>query len=125
MELNESMFGKPNERARKEEKYSFPVLTMNQYAGKGTSRKFVFNNAAVVLLGLGEESEVGFVFQEGNTYLANITGTAAEVTPIREIDSRVIGSGKRGPITTEIQKTYFDAVKGLNKKYDHWLDYVN
>ena len=43
------------------------------------------------------------------------TGTAAEVTPIREIDSRVIGSGKRGPITTEIQKTYFDAVKGLNK----------
>ena len=52
------------------------------------------------------------------------TGTAAEITPIREIDNRIIGSGKRGPITAEIQKTFFDAVKGQNAKYDSWLTYL-
>lgn len=55
---------------------------------------------------------------------AFFTGTAAEVTPIREYDNRQIGDGVRGPITTEIQKAFFDAVKGLNPKYDHWLTYV-
>lgn len=55
---------------------------------------------------------------------AFFTGTAAEVTPIREYDNRQIGDGMRGPITTEIQKAFFDAVKGLNPKYDHWLTYV-
>jgi branched-chain amino acid aminotransferase len=55
---------------------------------------------------------------------AFFTGTAAEVTPIREYDDRPIGSGTRGPITTEIQKTYFDAVQGRNPKYEHWLTYV-
>ena len=52
------------------------------------------------------------------------TGTAAEITPIREIDNRIIGSGKRGPITEKIQKTFFDAVKGQNAKYDSWLTYL-
>ena len=52
------------------------------------------------------------------------TGTAAEVTPIREIDNREIGIGERGPITTEIQQRYFDIVQGKNPKYDHWLTYV-
>ena len=55
---------------------------------------------------------------------AFFTGTAAEVTPIREYDDRVIGCGSRGPITTEIQKTFFDAVQGKNDKYAHWLTYV-
>lgn len=53
------------------------------------------------------------------------TGTAAEITPIREIDGRVIGSGKRGPITEKIQTLFFDIVSGKNPKYDHWLDYCN
>ena len=52
------------------------------------------------------------------------TGTAAEVTPIREIDNREIGIGERGPITTEIQQRYFDIVQGKNPQYDHWLTYV-
>ena len=46
---------------------------------------------------------------------AFFTGTAAEVTPIREYDDRQIGAGCRGPITTEIQKTFFDAVQGKNQ----------
>lgn len=53
------------------------------------------------------------------------TGTAAEITPIREIDNIPIGSGKRGPLTQTIQAQYFDIVQGKNKKYDSWLDYVN
>jgi branched-chain amino acid aminotransferase len=52
---------------------------------------------------------------------AFFTGTAAEVTPIRELDRRVIGAGKRGPITARIQKAFFDVVGGRNKKYQSWL----
>ena len=52
------------------------------------------------------------------------TGTAAEVTPIREIDGRQIGIGERGPITAEIQQRYFDIVQGKNLKYRDWLTYV-
>jgi branched-chain amino acid aminotransferase len=55
---------------------------------------------------------------------AFFTGTAAEVTPIRELDDRTIGDGKRGPITEIIQKTYFDAVYGRNDQYKSWLTYV-
>jgi branched-chain amino acid aminotransferase len=55
---------------------------------------------------------------------AFFTGTAAEVTPIRELDDRTIGDGKRGPITEQIQKTYFDAVYGRGDKYKSWLTYV-
>ncbi|MDC7690439.1 branched-chain amino acid transaminase [Vogesella indigofera] len=56
---------------------------------------------------------------------AFFTGTAAEVTPIRELDRRSIGEGKRGPITTEIQKRYFDCVKGLDTGKQHWLTYLD
>jgi branched-chain amino acid aminotransferase len=55
---------------------------------------------------------------------AFFTGTAAEITPIRELDRRAIGEGKRGPITAEIQKRYFDCVKGLDECKQHWLTYV-
>ena len=55
---------------------------------------------------------------------AFFTGTAAEVTPIRELDRRAIGEGKRGPITAEIQKRYFDCVKGLDSSKQNWLTYV-
>ncbi|NVK30534.1 MAG: branched-chain amino acid transaminase [Gammaproteobacteria bacterium] len=55
---------------------------------------------------------------------AFFTGTAAEVTPIRELDGRPIGSGSRGPITEKIQSSYFDIVKGKNPDFDHWLTYV-
>jgi branched-chain amino acid aminotransferase len=52
---------------------------------------------------------------------AFFTGTAAEVTPIRELDGRTIGEGKRGPITTRIQKAFFDSVTGKAEKRREWL----
>ncbi len=55
---------------------------------------------------------------------AFFTGTAAEVTPIRELDNRMIGMGKRGPITTQIQTLFFDCVKGRAKNHASWLTYV-
>jgi branched-chain amino acid aminotransferase len=50
-----------------------------------------------------------------------LTGTAAEITPVREVDDRTIGAGSRGPITKTIQTTFFDAVKGRDRKYESWL----
>ena len=55
---------------------------------------------------------------------AFFTGTAAEVTPIREVDNRTIGSGRPGPVTKKIQGIFFDAVKGKNRKYKRWLTVV-
>lgn len=52
---------------------------------------------------------------------AFFTGTAAEVTPIREVDDRVIGEGHRGPVTKEIQSTFFSATKGELERYADWL----
>ena len=48
-----------------------------------------------------------------------------EVTPIRELDNRVIGEGTRGPITTKLQTAFFDVVKGKDSAYRHWLQPVN
>ena len=50
-----------------------------------------------------------------------LTGTAAEVTPVREIDDRSIGSGKPGPITQRIQQTFFAATSGQLHPYSLWL----
>ena len=55
---------------------------------------------------------------------AFFTGTAAEVTPIRELDTRTIGSGSRGPITAKLQALFFDIVGGKNTKYADWLAHV-
>jgi len=52
---------------------------------------------------------------------AFFTGTAAEVTPIRELDDRTIGAGKRGPITEKLQSLYFDLVKGRSQLHPEWL----
>ncbi|KAI5916796.1 branched-chain amino acid transaminase [Thauera sp. 2A1] len=60
-------------------------------------------------------------------YLADeafFTGTAAEVTPIRELDDRKIGEGKRGPVTAKIQARFFDVVGGKAPEYDNWLAYI-
>jgi len=55
---------------------------------------------------------------------AFFTGTAAEVTPIRELDRIVIGAGSRGPLTEKIQTAFFDIVNGRNPKYAQWLSAV-
>jgi len=56
---------------------------------------------------------------------AFLTGTAAEITPIALVDAREIGCGSRGAITAIIQSAYFDIVFGRNKKYEHYLTYVD
>ena len=61
-------------------------------------------------------------------YLADeifMTGTAAEVTPIREYDDRVIGNGGRGELTEKLQTLYFDVVHGRNEQYMDWLSFID
>ncbi|UTF61679.1 branched-chain amino acid transaminase [Gilvimarinus sp. DA14] len=85
----------------------------------GITRNTIFTLAA----------ECGYTVKEkritrDEVYVADevfFTGTAAEVLPIRELDGRVIGEGKRGPITTELQSLYFDAVKGRLPQHKAWL----
>jgi branched-chain amino acid aminotransferase len=55
---------------------------------------------------------------------AFFTGTAAEVTPIREVDGRVIGEGRRGPLTTRLQTAFFDCVTGKSERHGDWLSPV-
>ncbi len=55
---------------------------------------------------------------------AFFTGTAAELTPVKEVDARVIGDGKRGEMTKKLQDAYFDVVYGRNEKYKHLLTYI-
>jgi len=66
-------------------------------------------------------------FTRDELYIADeafFTGTAAELTPIREVDDRQIGSGRRGPVTEDLQSTFFDIIKGKNSHYEKWLAYV-
>jgi len=66
-------------------------------------------------------------FTRDELYIADeafFTGTAAEITPIREVDDRGIGKGERGPVTEHIQKTFFDAVQGKDDRYTDWLSYL-
>lgn len=66
-------------------------------------------------------------FTRDELYIADeafFTGTAAEVTPIREADGRIIGKGKPGKITRRLQSIFFDIVKGNNKNYESWLTRV-
>ncbi len=65
-------------------------------------------------------------FTRDEMYIADeafFTGTAAELTPIREVDKRVIGKGVAGPVAQHLQKEYFAIVKGENPKYDAWLSH--
>ncbi len=65
-------------------------------------------------------------FTRDELYIADeafFTGTAAEVTPIHEVDDRVIGSGRPGPVTQKLQKRFFDCVLGRDARYGKWLEY--
>jgi branched-chain amino acid aminotransferase len=53
-----------------------------------------------------------------------LTGTAAELVPVREVDDHAIGEGRRGPITQAIQEAFMDALRGRSERYAHWLDVV-
>ncbi len=77
--------------------------------------------------------DAGYTVREDNltrTDLYNaeecfFTGTAAELTPIREVDDRTVGEGHRGPVAKELQSAFFAATKGENPKYADWLTYVS
>jgi branched-chain amino acid aminotransferase len=100
------------------------IVTPPQTAGilDGINRRSVIRIAA----------DEGFELVERNLaraelYLADelfMTGTAAELTPIREIDDHVIGDGKRGPVTTQLQRVFEDALYGRDPRYAAWNDLV-
>ncbi|AOU97046.1 branched chain amino acid aminotransferase [Acidihalobacter yilgarnensis] len=88
----------------------------------GITRRTIFTFADALGIPVREKR-----ITRDEVYIADeafFTGTAAEVTPIREIDGRAIGSGSRGPITERLQRQYFDVVQGRDAGYDHWLSYV-
>lgn len=100
------------------------VYTPDLSAGalNGITRNTVFHICADLGLKLVEKR-----ITRDELYVADevfFTGTAAEVTPVREIDRRIIGCGSRGPVTEKIQNAYFDIVYGRNPKYAHWLTRV-
>ena len=66
-------------------------------------------------------------FTRDEMYIADevfFTGTAAEITPVREVDDRRVGTGKPGPVTKRIQEKFFDIVRGRDALFQHWLDPV-
>lgn len=83
------------------------------------------------IIGLATEMQIPVVEKQisrDEVYIADeafFTGTAAEVTPIRELDNRPIGAGTRGPITEKLQSKYFQIVHGEVDKYAHWLTSAN
>ena len=131
----------------KEDGYDEAVmLDTNGYVSEATGENiFIVRNGVIkttpwtsILGGLTRDSvmtlakDLGYTVEEqqftrDEFYIADeafFTGTAAEVTPIRELDGRTIGEGRRGPITEKIQKAFFDIVNGRNPKYAHWLTRV-
>lgn len=93
---------------------------------------------ASALTGITRDSVINIVRELGlrfesrrmtrdDIYIADeafFTGTAAEVTPIRELDNRSIGAGKRGPITEKIQARFFDIVNGRAPEFERWLSFI-
>lgn len=79
---------------------------------------------------LGREQGIPVVeerFTRDEMYIADevfVTGTAAELTPVREIDNRCVGTGRPGPITLALQKSFFSIVRGEDPKHDSWLTRV-
>ncbi len=103
----------------RDDKIYTPDLTS---ALEGITRDTIFSLAA----------EAGYEIKEkritrDEVYVADevfFTGTAAEVTPVRELDDRVIGSGERGPVTEKLQSMYFDQVYGRRDQHSDWLTYI-
>lgn len=122
------------------------LLDTEGYISEGSGENiFIVRNGALkttpltsILEGITRDSIITIAQDEGvdvkeerftrdEVYIADeafFTGTAAEITPIRELDRRAIGDGKRGKITKKLQTIFFDIVKGKNNKYEKWLTYV-
>ena len=119
------------------------LLDVDGFVAEGAGENlFVVKNGCIyepeltsALIGITRESVITLAGELGYTvsarritrddlYIADeafFTGTAAEVTPIREVDGRTIGEGRRGPVTTKIQKMFFDCVNGRAQNHREWL----
>lgn len=89
---------------------------------EGITRKSIIEMARKEKIKVSETN-----FTRDEVYISDeafFTGTAAEVTPIREVDGRSIGNGRPGPVTKKLQKLFFQIVKGESKAYKSWLTYV-
>jgi branched-chain amino acid aminotransferase len=121
------------------------LLTDDGYVADGSGENvFVVKNGTImtpalatsILPGITRDTviqiaqDLGYVVEEGNVirsdlYLADeifMTGTAAEVTPVRSVDDQEVGVG---PVTLELQQAYLATVRGANERWAHWLDYVD
>ena len=88
----------------------------------GITRATIFTLAEEIGLKIYEKR-----ITRDEVYIADeafFTGTAAEVTPIRELDGRIIGTGRRGPITERLQSLYFDVVQGRHAGHQDWLTFI-
>ncbi len=88
----------------------------------GITRDCIFTIAADNSIAVTEQ-----YFSRDELYMADevfLTGTAAELTPICEVDHRKIGGGSIGPVTKKLQNIYFEAIRGKNEKYLDWLDFL-
>ncbi|MEO8007854.1 MAG: branched-chain amino acid transaminase [Betaproteobacteria bacterium] len=122
------------------------LLDVDGFVAEGAGENlFMIKNNTIVepelnsaLIGITRDSVIQLAGDLGYTvdakritrddlYIADevfFTGTAAEVTPVREVDGRTVGTGKRGPLTKQLQSMFFDVVNGRSEKYRHWLHYV-
>jgi len=101
------------------------VLTPPQTAGilDGISRRSILQIARDIGIELVERD-----IARAELYLADevfVTGTAAELVPVTEIDDHAVGDHRRGPVTTEIQRVFEDALHGRDPRYHEWLDVVS
>jgi branched-chain amino acid aminotransferase len=94
--------------------------------------------AAAILAGITRDTTIQLLREQGievreemiardELYVADevfLTGTAAEITPVRDIDHRKIGRGEAGPLTRRLQESFFSIVKGSDTSHDHWLTFV-
>ena len=94
--------------------------------------------SAAILAGITRDTTIQLLREQGvevreepiardELYTADevfLTGTAAEITPVRDIDHRKIGRGEAGPVTRRLQESFFSVVKGNDTKHDHWLSYL-
>ncbi|MFN0122896.1 MAG: branched-chain amino acid transaminase [Blastocatellia bacterium] len=120
------------------------LINRDGYLSEGSGENlFVIKNGVIrtndaeasILMGITRETaitlarDLGYTVEIGNIRPEDLlgadeaffTGTAAEITPIREVSGTVIGPGERGPITTRVQHAFFEAVRGRDPKYRHWL----
>ncbi|HZN25474.1 MAG TPA: branched-chain amino acid transaminase [Burkholderiales bacterium] len=119
------------------------LLDVDGFVAEGSGENlFMVKNGCIyepeltsALIGITRESVITLASEMGykvsarritrdDLYIADeafFTGTAAEVTPIREVDGRTIGEGRRGPVTTRIQKMFFDCVTGRAENHRDWL----